>query len=507
MDKKTVSAIKRARTRKLAGMITKAAYLYRRKKYDSMANYLCEEFVTLGGVYIKFLQGVLLRSEVMQMWHNPNKLKIFENVDSEPLNISSYLNERLRQDQIADIAWIQPEPFAAGSFGQVYYAQLKDGSQVVVKVLRPMVRELLSHDLRLLYLFYKNFFVKMYKNVDLNLNQAVGDFRKSTLNETDYIHEAKFANELYEHYLNHEYIVIPKTYLNLCTEDIIVQEYVGGISVASLVKLTEQGVNPRDYVKQAIGTDLDLQLRTLGFESVMGIFSLPRIMGDPHPGNIRLLPENKIGLIDFGISSKTPDDKQAFFKLLEGYDKMYKKSIDAGEMFERALHFFVGDLYHSLKKIGNYFGGKTLSEVTNIAGDRFEEIAGFRNISEDQHSDKDMLTIANKIFNKDNRFGIIVKLENSEILRATQTFTSMVGALGRSKEVTAQTISKVVETVKKQYPSITNSNKNEPSIGDAIEIVSAWLERVATKDPMLFQVLAKKIKNRDDITNFGDLNA
>lgn len=507
MDKKTISSIKRARTRKLAGMITKAAYLYRRKKYDEMANYLCDEFVALGGIYIKFLQGVLLRSEIMQRWHNPNRLKIFENVDSEPLNISTYLQQKLSPDQIANIDWIQPEPFAAGSFGQVYYAQLKNGKQVVIKVLRPMVRELLNHDLRLLYLFYKNFFVKMYNNVDLNLSQAVGDFRKSTLNETDYIHEATFANELYEHYLNHENIVIPKTYLELCTEDIIVQDYVGGLSVASLVKLTEQGVDPVEYVKKTLGTDLDEQLKTLGFEAVLGIFTLPRIMGDPHPGNIRLLPENKVGLIDFGISSKTPEDKQAFFKLLEGYDKMYKKSIDAGEMFERALQFFVGDLYHSLVKIGSFFGGKALSDVTSIAGDRFEEIAGFRNISDDKNSDKDMLTIANKIFNKDNRFGIIVKLENSEILRATQTFTSMVGVLGRSKEVTAQTISRVVDTVEKQYPELTSTNKKEPSIGDAIEIVSSWLERVATRDPMLFQTLAKKIKNGDDITNLGDLNA
>ena len=45
-----------------------------------MANYLCDEFVALGGVYIKFLQGVMLRSEIMQRWHNPSRLKIFENL-------------------------------------------------------------------------------------------------------------------------------------------------------------------------------------------------------------------------------------------------------------------------------------------------------------------------------------------------------------------------------------------------------------------------------------------
>lgn len=507
MDKKTVAAIKRARTRKLAALIAKAALLYKRKRFDEMANYLCDEFVALGGVYIKFLQGVLLRSEIMQRWHNPNRLKIFENVESEPLDIHAYLGTQLSPEKLNLIAGIQPEPFAAGSFGQVYYAQLKDGRPVVIKVLRPMIRETLNHDLRLLYMFYKNFFAKMYKNVDLNLGQAIKDFRIATLNETDYVHEAHFADELFQYYKNHNSLVIPETFLDLCTPNIIVQEYVGGLSVASLVKLKDQGVNPVEYVKQTIGSDLDEQLKNLGYEAVMGIFNLPRIMGDPHPGNIRLLPNNKVGLIDFGISSKTPTEKQAFFKLLEGYDKMYKKSIDAGEMFERALQFFVGDLYHSLVKIGHFVGGKTLSEVTNVAGDSFEELAGFREIANNPGSDKDMLSVANKIFNKNNRFGIIVKLENSDILRAVQTFTTLVGALDRSQAVMGPTIEKVIESVKEQHPEIIQSTRKDTSLSDAIEIVSAWLERVAIRDPILFQKLAKKIKNRDDISNLGDINA
>lgn len=507
MDKKTVASIKRARTRKLAGLIARAAFLYRKKKYDEMANYLCDEFVALGGVYIKFLQGVLLRSEIMQRWHNPNRLRIFENVESEPLNINDYLKSQLNSQQLAKIAAVQPEPFAAGSFGQVYYAQLVDGRPVVIKILRPMIKELLSHDLRLLYMFYKNFFAKMYKNVDLNLGEAVVDFKKATLNEIDYLHEAKFAFELYEYYKNHPKLVIPETFLDLSNENMIVQEYVSGLSVASLVKLKEQGVDPKDYVFQNLGSDLDEQLKTLGYEAVLGIFNLPRIMGDPHPGNIRLLPDNKIGMIDFGISSNTPSDKEAFFKLLEGYDKMYKKSIDAGDMFERALQFFVGDLYHALIKIGNFVGGKTLSDVTNIAGDSFEELTGIREIANNPDSDKNMLLTANKIFNKGNRFGIVVKLENSDILRATQTFTSLVGALGRSQEVMGPAIEKVIETVKIQHPELMQSSKKETPLSEAIEIVTAWLERVAIRDPLLFQKLAKKIKNREDISNLGDLNA
>lgn len=195
MNKKTIAAIKRHRTRKLAALIAKAAYYYQKKELDRMANMICNEFVDLGGVYIKFLQGILLRSEVMKRWKNPDRLKIFENLDHEPLDIAAFLQKELSKEQLSQIALVQPQPFAAGSFGQVYYATLKDNSVVVLKVLRPMIKELLAHDLKLLTMFYKRFFVKLYKNVDIDLSNAVEDFRLSTLRETDYAHEAEFANE------------------------------------------------------------------------------------------------------------------------------------------------------------------------------------------------------------------------------------------------------------------------------------------------------------------------
>ena len=117
MNKRAIAAIKRNRTRRLASLIAKSALFYRKKEFDKMANTICDEFVSLGGVYVKFLQGVLLRSEIMKRWDNPNRLKIFENLDSEPLDITAFLQSQLPKDKLAEIALVQPQPFAAGSFG------------------------------------------------------------------------------------------------------------------------------------------------------------------------------------------------------------------------------------------------------------------------------------------------------------------------------------------------------------------------------------------------------
>lgn len=495
---KTIAAIKRARTRRLASLVTKSYYLHKRKQDEKMYNLICEEFVSLGGVYVKFLQGVLLRSKVMRKWHNPEKLKIFENLESEPLDIINLLNHELPKDKLAQIALVQPQPFAAGSFGQVYYGQLASGEAIIIKVLRPMVRELLKYDLKLLGTFSKAFFVKLYKNMNMQINSAFKEFSRATLRETDYHHEAAFANELYQTYKDHPHLFIPKTYLELCTRNIIVQDYVDGISVAQIIKLKGQGVDPATYVKQYLGSDIKKQMEMLGYELMMAAFEQPRLQGDPHPGNVRLMRDNKVGLIDFGISAKAPDDKSSLFGLLEAYDKVFKGSQSASGLLERGMRFFVSDLYRSLKSLSEYIGKDSdrdyVAEVSEVAGSAFAEATGSDKIEIDVQNDASALSAVNKLFNKGNRFGIILKLEATEILRAIQTFTSMLGTLGLYKEVMPDIMHRSVRDIKARHPAMTQERKDNVSIGDALETVAAWLERVAERDPLLFRQLSEKIR-------------
>lgn len=494
---KTIQSIKRARTRRLATLITKTYLLYRKKEEEKMYNLVCEEFMSLGGVYVKFLQGVLLRSQVMRKWHNPEKLKIFENLDHEPIDIARLLQHELPADKLSQIALVQPEPFAAGSFGQVYYGQLRNGQAIIIKVLRPMIRELLKHDLKLLARFSKAFFSKMYKNMNMDLQSAFGDFSAATLNETDYKREADFANELYERYKDHPTVHIPQTYTELCTNNIIVQDYVDGVSLAHVVKLHEQGVDPEQYIKDTVGSDLVPLLREYGYESLIGIFEMPRIQGDPHPGNIRIMSENRIGLIDFGISAAPPDDKSSLFGVLDTYDKIFKGSHSAVDMFEQGLRFFVGDLYRSLRRLGEYLGaaqGKNyVSEVSEVAGKIFSDVTGSDTINVDMKNDASVLMVINKLVNKGNRFGLVMKLEATDMLRAIQTYTAMLSSLGLYQQVMPPTLSRAVDYVRANYPDVVTDPKESVDISSAIETIANWLERVADRDPMLFRQLSAKM--------------
>ncbi len=500
MRPQSVAAIKRKRTARLARMITRAYYLNRKYNDGRMYGYVCEEFMKMGGVYIKFLQGVLLKSEIMRRWHNPERLKIFENLDSEPLDVVAILRHELPPEKLSEITGINPEPFAAGSFGQVYYGTHVSGKPIVVKVLRPMVRELLRYDLKLLSAFTKRFYGHMMSNMDMDINQAIREFVSSTLRETDYVAEAEFANELYQYYKNNPKLVIPETFIDLCTPNIIVQEYIEGISVAQIVKLQEQGIEPVAYVAEKLGSDLDTQLETLGFEAINGIFNLPRIQGDPHPGNIRLMTENRVGVIDFGISASTPYNKAAFFGLLEGWSEFYQDSNSIVRIFEQFMRFFASDLYRALRKLSNFVPGERsmqtnfTAEIGQIAQAALSEAVGTRNINS-LVKDGRILQVINRMVNKDNRFGLVMKLEASEIIRAAQTYMTLVEALGRQSVVLPKVLRRVVEQVRQEHPELMHGNSEDSmSISDAIDTVSNWLERVAERDPKLFQQLLNKAR-------------
>lgn len=507
MKSSSIAAIKRNRTARLARLITRAYYLHRRGNRDQVAHEIYETFMQLGGVYVKFLQGVLLRSEAMRRWHHPERLNIFENLDSEPLDIVTILQNELG-DKVHDIAGVQPEPFAAGSFGQVYYAQHSDGTPVIIKVMRPLVRQLLPYDLKLIGAFAKRYYNKMLPNMDFDFTEAVKDFTKATMRETDYIAEVAFANELYEYYKNHPKLVIPKTYADLSTPNLIVQEYVGGISVAQLLKLQQQGVDPKAYVMEKIGSDLDVQLEILGVEAIDGVFHMPRIQGDPHPGNIRLLPDNKVGMIDFGIAATTPQNKAAFYGLIKEWNNLYSDNTRIGSLFEQFIRFFVSDLYRALKKLSSLRsqpGGEEdyTKQVGKIAQESFTQYVGQQDILP-LLQDGRVLQIINAMINKDNRFGLVMDLEAADMLRAAQTYMTLVETLGRRNIVLPRVFSEVVLRVENEFPGLAYKDDRAMSTATALETVTNWLERVAERDPALFQQLMRKI--RPETRTIKDIN-
>jgi hypothetical protein len=267
----------------------------------------------------------------------------------------------------------------------------------------------------------------------------------------------------------------------------------------------EQGIDPFDYVRDMLGSDLDEQLIELGISYFTGIFTLDNIQGDPHPGNVKLLDNSRVGLIDFGIKAPAPKDKAAFFGLIKEYSKLYTGQVDIEALFGRFLRVFASDLYNAFKKLNDLKGGAETEDLTRTIG----KIAKKTFMSKMEKSEaanlmsgNSLISLINRVVNDQNRFGIELTLESTEILRAAQTYIKLVESLGRNTQVLPKVFEKAISKLEKEHPELTIEKDSNMTIARAINIVTKWLERVASKDPILFRKFIGQIRGR---SNFEDL--
>src|SRR5690606_25941283 len=146
------------------------------------------------------------------------------------------------------------------------------------------------------------------------------------------------------------------------------------------------------------------------------------------------------------------------------------------DMFEHGLKFFVSDLYRSLRRLGEYLdktGDKDyVNEVSKVAGKIFSDATGSDIVEFDIRQDSGVLTVINKLINKGNRFGLVMKLEATDMLRAIQTYTSLLSSLGLYSRVMPPTLSKSVEFIKANYPEEITSENDAVAISSALETVA-----------------------------------
>ncbi len=291
----------------------------------------------------------------------------------------------------------------------------------------------------------------------------------------------------------------------LCTPNVIVQEYVDGISGAELIKLKqEEGRDPKAHVAQKLGSDLEKQIEIFGYECFWGIFNLPRIQGDPHPGNVRFMTNDRVGLLDFGISAKSPKNKSALLALMQEYNKIYEGNFNLNKMYSQFIRFFVNDLYRALKRLNHFRPSEKQEDFTeiigNFAGKAFEQL-----ISSDEAKIKEMvedgtiLREINKALNNKNKFGLVMQIEAVDMLRAANTFLGLADALGQKKVAFSRVIPRVTKDIEASAEKIGIKEDHEATVTEAVETIASWLEKIAERDPALLSQLTKKLYNKENI--------
>ncbi|HWB64837.1 MAG TPA: AarF/UbiB family protein [Chitinophagales bacterium] len=177
----------------------------------------------------------------------------------------------------------------AASIGQVYKGKLKNGEEVVIKIQRPDIESKIALDLELLKYLARQL-VKEYPGFStVDIVGFVEEFGETLKREMDYVNEASNVNRFNQMFKDVPYCKIPKVYMNLSTPRLLVMEYISGINPDDTRQLEQEGYDPHEIATNGVNVILTM------------IFKHGFFHADPHPGNLFILPGNKIALIDFGM--------------------------------------------------------------------------------------------------------------------------------------------------------------------------------------------------------------
>jgi ubiquinone biosynthesis protein len=186
------------------------------------------------------------------------------------------------------------EPIASASIGQVHRARLLNGDLVVVKVQHEGVQDTVHKDLDVLgglaQLFQRLPELAPYRPVE-----TVAEFQRTLRRELDFGREERNLQQFHSRFADNPHICIPRPISELCTPRVLTMELLEGIKLSEVDQLNEMHGDRREFARR--GADLFLEM----------IFTDGFFHADPHPGNVLILPDGRIGLLDFGMVGRLDD--------------------------------------------------------------------------------------------------------------------------------------------------------------------------------------------------------
>ena len=219
-------------------------------------------------------------------------------------------------------------PLASASVAQVHTARLKDGREVVIKVLRPDVKRWINHDLGILFTIAK--LAERYWSEGHRLRpvEIVEEYRKTLMDELDLMRETANATQLRRNFEDSDLLYVPEVYWDYCRKTVMVMERISGIPVGDMDALRAAGTDFKEISERGVELFFSQVFRDNFFHA------------DMHPGNIFVDVSNpakpKYMAVDFGImGSLSPSDKRylaenfmAFFD--RDYFRVAQLHVDSG---------------------------------------------------------------------------------------------------------------------------------------------------------------------------------
>ncbi len=275
----------------------------------------------LGPIFIKFGQLLSTRRDFLPEDISQEFLKLQDNVPPFPSKEARCIIEDAFESKIEDIFLeFDDIPLASASIAQVHAAKMKDGREMIVKVVRPDIEEVIRRDLGLMYFLAEK--AERYTEDGRRLGpvNVIAEFEKTLLAELDLMREAANASQLRRNFADSDKLYVPEVDWDLTHENVMVMERISGIPVNDFESLKAAGVDLKWLAEAGVEVFFTEVLRDSFFHA------------DMHPGNIFVSrPEPgkpaKIMVVDFGIMSSLSEFDQRYLaeNFLAFLDRDYRK--------------------------------------------------------------------------------------------------------------------------------------------------------------------------------------
>ena len=376
---------------------------------------LAKDLEKLGPTFIKLGQLLSTRADLLPGPYLEALERLQDHIEPFPYEeveriVSGELGVRLSK-AFSDF---DPTPLAAASLSQVHKASMRDGRDVVVKIQRPDIRDLIVGDLEALgeiahFLDEHTELGKRYEFDNMLVN-----LRKSLLRELDFTIEANNLHTIAENLAEFENIVIPEPIDDFTTTRVLTMEYIAGKKITTLNPLRLMEIDTGLLADELFSAYLKQFL-------VDGLFH-----ADPHPGNVFLTDDDRIALIDLGMVGRvTRTFQDNLLRLLlaisEGRGEMAAEAaIRMGEAkegfdrpsFERRITALVSDNSDAVLSRNN--AGRVTLDITRISADCW-----FRLPPEFTMFAKALLNLDRVVYTLDQHFdpNVIIRDRANEILQ------------------------------------------------------------------------------------------
>ena len=199
------------------------------------------------------------------------------------------------------------KPVGSASIAQVHQAELADGTPVAVKVQRPDIEKTITLDVAILQDLAAFLEKHVPEIAGLNPTGVVHEFTETLQRELDFENEASNAERFAEQFEGNTSLRVPKIYRDHSTSRVLTMDFITGVPITDIKALEAQGTSPSELAETMTG---------LIYEQ---IFQHGFFHGDPHPGNMTVLPDGRLVLFDYGMMGKfTPQMRESIALLVSG---------------------------------------------------------------------------------------------------------------------------------------------------------------------------------------------